>query len=55
LFNLKNEARVWTLREIKDDKKAAKRRQLSVEEWAQRASERFDFQFRGDTLRHMMR
>jgi hypothetical protein len=34
LFNLKSEAHVWALREIKDNKKAAKRQQFSVEEWA---------------------
>jgi hypothetical protein len=55
LFHLKNEAHVWALREIEDSKRLAKGRQLSVEEWARRASERFDFQVRGDTLRHMMR
>jgi hypothetical protein len=54
LFHLKNEAHVWALREIEDSKKVAKGRHLSVEEWAQRASERFDFQVLGDTLRHMM-
>jgi hypothetical protein len=31
------------------------RRQLSGEEWARRASERFDFQVRGNTRRHTMR
>jgi hypothetical protein len=55
LFLLKNEAHVWALREIKDNKKAAKRRHLSVEEWAQMASERFDFQVGNDTLHHMKR
>jgi hypothetical protein len=55
LFHFKNEAHVWELREIKDNKKVAKKRQLSVEEWARRASGRFDFQVRGNTLRHMMR
>jgi hypothetical protein len=54
LFHLKNEAHVWAIREIKDNKKASKRRQLYVEEWARRASERFDFQVRGNTLRHMV-
>jgi hypothetical protein len=55
LFHLKNESHAWALREIEDNKKVAKGRQLSVEEWARRASERFDFQVRGDTLRDMMR
>jgi hypothetical protein len=55
LFHLKNEAHVWALREIEESKRLANGRQLSVEEWARRASERFDFQVRGDTLRHMMR
>jgi hypothetical protein len=54
-FNLKNEAHVWAISEIKENKKEATRKQLSVEEWAQRASERFDLQVRGDTLRHMIR
>jgi hypothetical protein len=38
LFHLKNEAHVWALREIEDNKRLAKGRQLSVEEWARRAS-----------------
>jgi hypothetical protein len=54
LFHLKNEAHLWALREIKDNNKAAKRRQLYVEEWVRRASERFDFQVRCDTLHHMI-